>query len=68
MEDDSSSKLKKIVIFNLNKSIIGLAKEFLLMLEHAKLDRNVFERDRKFVLDSANSTIRELTEIINEAL
>ena len=65
--DSDRDKLKKILLFQLNKNIIGFAKEMILILEQSKIDRDLFISHRKFIFDSSNQTIRDLTEIIEQA-
>lgn len=66
--DSQQEKIKKILLFQINKSIIGFAKNNIISLEHLKLPREIFEFKRKQILDEANAIVRDLNEIINTAL
>ena len=66
--DSDRDKLRKIIIFQLNKSIIGLAREMIIILEHSNMNKELFNSNRKYVFDTCNQTIREITELVEQGL
>ena len=66
--DGENDKLKKIILFQLNKSIISLAREMIIMMEHANMSKELFNANRKYVFDTCNQTIREISELIEQGL
>ena len=65
--DNDREKIKRILLFQLNKNMINFAKNNIISLEQMKVPRNMFEVTRKQIFDEAHSIIKELTEIIEQA-
>ena len=63
---ESRSSAKDFVFFQNRRKIINLCKFFLLSLEDVRDDYDIpdeiYERNRKRILDFGNDTIRELEE------
>jgi hypothetical protein len=59
-------KAKEFIFFHNRRKVINLYKQYLFMLEDLKEDYDIpdeiYERNRKRVLDYGNDTIRELEE------
>ena len=66
--DTDRESLKKILIFTLNRGLINIGKNQLLAMEQARMPRDLFEFNRKKLLDEINDLIRSLSSIINEGL
>ena len=67
-EQNQAVKIKKILLFQINKNIINFAKNNIISLEHLRIEKTLFEIKRKQILDEANLIIRELEILINTAL
>ena len=63
---NEGGKAKEFIFFHNRRKIINLYKQYLFLLEDLKEDYDipdeVYERNRKRVLDYGNDTIRELEE------
>ena len=63
---NQDGKAKEFIFFHNRRKIINLYKQYLFLLEDLKEDYDIpdeiYERNRKRVLDFGNDTIRELDE------
>lgn len=66
--DADRESLKKILIFTLNRGLINIGKNQLLAMEQSRMNRDLFEFNRKKLLDEINDLIRNLSNMINEGL
>lgn len=66
--DTDRESLKKILIFTLNRGLINIGKNQLLAMEQSRMNRDLFEFNRKKLLDEINDLIRNLSNMINEGL
>lgn len=61
-------KAKEYALFHIDRKIINLSKNFLVLLEDSNLPTEIYSRIRKRVLDNSNDTIREIHEDFNRSI
>ena len=69
MEGMDEDKIKEFLKFQIRRKVTNLYKSFLFILEdvessHHGVDKEVFQRNRKRVLDFGNDAIREIEEYL----
>mgnify|MGYP001571229213 CR=1 FL=1 len=66
--DANRESLKKILIFCINRDLINIGRNQLICMEQSRMDKDLFEFNRKKLWDEINSCIRNLTSMIEEGL
>ncbi len=69
MEEMGEEKIKEFLKFQIRRKVTNLYKNFLFILEDVQnasrgADQEVFQRNRKRVLDFGNDTVREIEEYL----